>query len=168
MTRARSVLASVLLVALICGAKPLQVREVITGKVVSLADGDTLTVLDGANVQHKIRLWGIDAPERGQAFGTRSRENLAALCFGKPVRVEVVDVDRYRREVGRVYCGPVLANLAQVQAGMAWDYRQFDRGREFAAAEAEARAARRGLWVDPAPVPPWEFRRSKRTTAGAR
>jgi endonuclease YncB( thermonuclease family) len=75
----------------------------ITGRVVSIADGATLTVLDEAKSQHKIRLHGIDAREKGQAFGTKSRENLAALTFGKEVRVEVVDVDRYHREVDRVF-----------------------------------------------------------------
>jgi endonuclease YncB( thermonuclease family) len=77
----------------------------ISGKVVAIADGDTLTVLDEAKTQHKIRLAGIDAPEKGQAFGTKSRENLAAKVFRQNIRIEVIDVDRYRREVGRIFLG---------------------------------------------------------------
>jgi endonuclease YncB( thermonuclease family) len=69
-------------------------------RVVKIADGDTLTVLDGSNVQHRIRLAGIDAPEKGQPYGTKARENLAAKVFKQQVRVEVIDIDRYRREVG--------------------------------------------------------------------
>ena len=77
----------------------------ITGKVVKIADGDTLTILDESKTQHKIRLAGIDAPEKGQAFGTKARENLAAKVFRRNVRVEVIDVDRYHREVGRIFHG---------------------------------------------------------------
>ena len=76
------------------------------GTVVSIADGDTITVLDADNVQHKIRLEGIDAPERKQPFGTRSRQNMANLVFGKPVRVEARKQDRYGRTVGKVWVTP--------------------------------------------------------------
>jgi endonuclease YncB( thermonuclease family) len=80
----------------------------VEGKVVRIADGDTLTVLDSANVLRKIRLAGIDAPEKKQPFGTEAREALADKVFGQVVRVEVIDVDRYRREVGRIYLGGPL------------------------------------------------------------
>jgi endonuclease YncB( thermonuclease family) len=146
-------------------APPAGAGRVVTGKVVSIADGDTLTVLDENRLQHKIRLFGIDAPERSQAFGARSREGLSAKVFGQSVRVEVVDVDRYGRQVGRVYCGDRDVNLEQVRDGLAWQYTQFDRSPEGAAAQAEARAARRGLWGDPRPQPPWEFRREQAAEA---
>ena len=99
--------AVILLLAI--AAKP---HYEITGKVVKIADGDTLTVLDGANAQHKIRLAGIDAPEKGQPFGTKAREALADRVFGQTVRVEVIDVDRYRREVGRIYLGDRFINMS--------------------------------------------------------
>jgi len=120
--------------------------KTITGKVVSIADGDTLTVLDSANVQHKIPLAAIDAPERKQAFGTKARENLAAKVFGNVVRVEVVDVDRYRREVGRIYLRDHFINLEMVCDGFAWRYVRYDKAEEFTDAEREAREKRRGLW----------------------
>lgn len=134
----------------------------VTGKVVRIADGDTLTVLDGSNAQHKIRLFGIDAPENGQAFGTKAREALASKVFGQTVRVDVVDVDRYRREVGRIFLGERFVNMELVRDGFAWRYVQYDKPGEFTAAEDEAREHRRGLWSDPHPVAPWEFRRQRR------
>jgi micrococcal nuclease len=129
---------------------------------------DTLTVLDSANVQHKIRLAGIDAPEKGQAFGMKSREQLASKAFGKTVRADVIDVDRYRREVGRIYLGDRFINMELVRDGFAWRYVQYDKSGEFTAAENEAREHGRGLWADPHPTPPWEFRRAKRSRAGAK
>jgi endonuclease YncB( thermonuclease family) len=139
----------------------------ITGKVVKIADGDTLTVLDGSNTQHKIRLAGIDAPEKGQPFGTKARENLAGQVFGQSVRVEVIDVDRYHREVGRIFLGERFVNMEMVRDGFAWRYVTYDKPGEFTAAEADARDHRRGLWADPNPVPPWEWRRAKRQTSKA-
>jgi endonuclease YncB( thermonuclease family) len=138
------------------------------GRVVALADGDTCTVLDGAKVQHKIRLAGIDAPEKGQPFGTKTRENLAGRVFGQVVHVEVIDVDRYRREVGRINLGERFINAEMVRDGFAWRYPQYDRPGEFTAAEADAREHQRGLWVDPHAKPPWEWQRAKRAAARSR
>src|SRR5580658_4892679 len=135
---------------------------VVVGRVVSVADGDTLTVLDEYDRQHRIRLFGIDAPEKAQAFGNQSKKSLSSKVFGATVRVDVVDVDRYGRQVGRVYLGNRLINLEQVREGYAWRYAQFDRHHEFDRAEAEARRSRRGLWSAPHPTPPWEFRRAHR------
>jgi endonuclease YncB( thermonuclease family) len=134
----------------------------IAGKVVKIADGDTLTILDASNAQHRIRLAGIDAPEKGQPFGTKARENLAAKVFGQTVRVEVIDVDRYMREVGRIYLRERFVNMEMVRDGFAWRYVQYDKPGEFTAAENDAREHRRGLWADPDPVPAWEWRRAKR------
>jgi micrococcal nuclease len=122
----------------------------------------SLTILDGRNTQHKIRLAGIDAPEKGQAFGTKSRASLAEKVFRRIVRVEVIDVDRYRREVGRIYLGERFINLEMVRDGFAWRYVQYDKPGEFTAAESDAREHHRGLWADAHPMPPWEFRRLKR------
>jgi endonuclease YncB( thermonuclease family) len=136
--------------------------DVVVGRVVSIADGDTLTVLDETNSQHRIRLYGIDAPEKAQPFGQQSKRNLASKVFGATVHVEIVDIDRYGREVGRIYLGGRFINLEQVREGCAWRYTEFDRHREFEAAEADARRHHRGLWGAPHPTPPWEFRRARR------
>jgi endonuclease YncB( thermonuclease family) len=136
--------------------------DVVVGRVVSIADGDTLTVLDESDSQHRIRLYGIDAPEKAQPFGQQSKKNLASKVFGATVHVEIVDIDRYGREVGRIYLGGRLINLEQVRDGYAWRYTEYDRHHEFEAAEAEARRHRRGLWSVPHPTPPWEFRRAER------
>jgi endonuclease YncB( thermonuclease family) len=127
------------------------------GSVVAIHDGDTLTLLVGT-VQHKIRLNGIDAPELGQPFAQRSRQFLADLCFGKSVTVTVVDVDKYGREVGNVFVGQALSNEELVRAGLAWHYKQYSKDATLAALEVEARSGKRGLWADPNPIPPWEFR----------
>jgi endonuclease YncB( thermonuclease family) len=155
-------LAAVILIIAANPALAAKPHYEITGKVVAIADGDTLTVLDDAKTRHKIRLAGIDAPEKKQAFGTKAREALADRVFGKTVRVDVIDVDRYRREVGRIYFGDRFINLEMVREGMAWRYARFDRPGEFSAAETDAREHGRGLWSDPHRVPPWEFRRQKR------
>jgi endonuclease YncB( thermonuclease family) len=136
--------------------------EVLVGKVVRIADGDTLTILDDAEMQHRIRLYGIDAPEKAQAFGTQSKKNLGDKVFGEIVRVEVVDIDRYHRAVGRIFLGNRFINLEQVREGYAWRYASYDHQHEFDTAERQARAAHRGLWADPHPTPPWEFRHSRR------
>jgi endonuclease YncB( thermonuclease family) len=153
-----------LLVALACTAH----AETITGRVVGVADGDTITVLDGDKVQHKIRLAGIDAPEKKQAFGQRSKESLSDLAFDKTVDVETSKRDRYGRQIGKVLVNGRDANLVQIERGMAWFYRQYQREqssndqRLYEAAEDAAKAAKRGLWRDADPVPPWEFRHNKR------
>lgn len=149
-----------LLLALVCSAH----AETVKGRVVGVADGDTITVLDADKVQHKIRLSGIDAPEKKQAFGNRSKESLSDLVFDKTVIVETEKRDRYGRQIGKVLVEGQDVNLVQVERGMAWFYRQYrselsanDR-RLYEAAEDAARAGRRGLWRDTEPVPPWDFR----------
>ncbi len=134
----------------------------LTGEVVAIADGDTLAVLDESKAQHKIRLAGIDAPEKGQAFGKKTRENLAAKVFRQTVRIEVTDVDRYRREVGRIDLGDRFINMEIVREGFAWRYVQYDRNGEFTSAEDDAHDHRRGLWTDSNPMPQWEWRKAKR------
>jgi endonuclease YncB( thermonuclease family) len=141
--------------------------ETYTGRVVRITDGDTVVVLDESRVQHKVRLAGIDAPEKKQPFGNIAKQNLAALVFGKTVTVETSKLDRYRREIGKVVVGTTDANLEQIRAGLAWHYRQYDRElhREdrvaYSNAETLARQERRGLWRDANPVPPWDFRHRK-------
>jgi micrococcal nuclease len=146
-------------------AKP---HYTLTGKVVAISDGDTLTVLDDTKTQHKIRLAGIDAPEKRQAFGTNAREALGDKAFQQSVRIEVIDVDRYHREVGRIFLGERFINMEMVRDGFAWRYVQYDKPGEFTAAEADAREHHRGLWADPNPTPPWEWRKAKRQSSKAR
>lgn len=132
--------------------------------VIGVADGDTITVLDDQRTQHKIRLAGIDAPEKKQPFGQRSKEYLSSLVFGRRVTVETEKQDRYRRTVGKVIIDGRDANLAQVVAGMAWHYKQYEGEQSpsdrllYADAEREARETRRGLWQDSAPITPWDYR----------
>jgi len=129
--------------------------------VIGIADGDTLTVRcetpDGMeNV--KVRLAEIDAPEKSQAFGSRSRQHLATLCFNRSAVIRSQSMDRYGRTVARVECEGVDANVEQVSAGMAWVYDKYVIDRDLYRVQDEARAARRGLWTDADPVPPWEWR----------
>lgn len=148
----------------------------ILGRVVAVSDGDSITVLASDNRQVKVRLAGIDAPERSQSFGQSSRRNLSDLVFGKEVRVSVVDTDRYGRIVGIVYVpvpGPsgeivIDVDLAQIESGHAWAYRSYLRTlpaetiKRYVAAEDNAKARRQGLWIEKEPEPPWEWRREKR------
>lgn len=127
----------------------------------SVADGDTLTIRTERQHTFKIRLYGIDAPERGQPYSNVSADNLKALCAGQTARVEVVDTDRYGRLVGVVYCQDVNVNLDQLTKGLAWAYRQYlsDDSASYISAETTAKAARKGLWQEPSPIAPWEWRR---------
>jgi endonuclease YncB( thermonuclease family) len=135
----------------------------ISGRVVSVADGDTLTVLDDTNQQHKIRLAGIDAPEKAQPFGQVGKQRLSELCYSKQATVEVVNTDRYGRTVGDVTCDGVHANAEMVSGGNAWVYRHYYKGFEsFYALEAAAKEERLGLWADDNPTPPWEWRHSRK------
>lgn len=137
-----------------------------TGRVVRIADGDTVTVLTADRQQVKVRLSQIDAPERAQAFGNRSRQSLAALIFDKTVRVVIEDTDRYGRTVGRLHADNLDINAEQVRRGMAWVYRQYSDDPALLELEQQARNARLGLWKDSSPIPPWQYRR-KPTPADA-
>ena len=128
------------------------------GRVVAVADGDTLTILDASRQQHRIRLAEIDAPEKRQPFGQRSKQSLSDLCYGRDAAIEDGRRDRYGRTIGRVSCAGIDANAEQVRRGMAWVFDRYATDRSLYAIQDEARAARRGLWSDPAPVPPWEYR----------
>ena len=137
------------------------------GRIVWVADGDTITLLDADNRQHKIRLDEIDAPESGQPFGRASQRHMAKLLANREAVAECSKTDRYRREVCRVLVDGTDAGLEQIQAGMAWFFRRYakelppDRRRQYADMEAQAQAERRGLWVDTAPMPPWNWRQAK-------
>lgn len=138
------------------------------GKVVSVHDGDTITLLDAAKRQHKIRLAGIDAPELSQAFGRVSRQHLADQVSGRTVVIKWTKRDKYQRLVGKVLLAGRDINITQIEAGLAWHYKKYateqspeDRQR-YARAEEQSRAARLGLWQDGRSVPPWEYRKTKK------
>lgn len=140
----------------------------ISGRVVRVEDGDTITVLDSNKTQHKVRLAGIDAPEKTQAFGQRSRNSLEELVAGRSVIVETYKKDRYGRHIGKILVSGRDMNIEQIRRGMAWFYRHYegeltpnDR-QSYDRAEAEAKNLRKGLWTDSDPVPPWEYRLQKR------
>lgn len=137
--------------------------QAISGRVVSVADGDTLTVLDSSKRQHRIRLADIDAPEKGQAFGKRSRQSLSDICAGKGADVVGRGKDRYGRTIGIVTCATVEANREQVRRGLAWVFvRYAPAGSPLYALEVIARRQRMGLWVDSHPVAPWDWRAARR------
>lgn len=140
----------------------------IHGRVVGVTDGDTVTVLVSGRSQVKIRLAGIDAPERTQPFGRTAKEALAKVIFQKDVEVIGEKTDRYGRLVGKILYSGRDVNLELVRAGLAWWYRKYaseqpiaDR-RTYAAAEDEARAAGNGIWSEPSPTAPWDWRRRTR------
>jgi endonuclease YncB( thermonuclease family) len=138
-----------------------------TGRVVGVTDGDTLTVLDGTR-QVRVRLWGIDAPERGQPWSSRSREALAARAMHRDALVATRGTDGYGRTLARVAVDGVDLGEAQLRDGLAWVYRRYSKDRAMIAIEDEARAARRGLWSLPDPEPPWAWRERHRAGSGRR
>jgi micrococcal nuclease len=156
----------IILFALILAANSLihaNTDDAIIGKVVSVADGDTITVLEN-NTQHRIRLYGIDSPEKRQDFSNRAKQFMADLVFQKQVRVVKQDVDRYGRIVGLVYTGNVSVNEELVKNGLAWVYLYYCKipvCEDWLALESQARAGKLGLWSHPDPVPPWEYRRKE-------
>lgn len=137
--------------------------EVITGRVVGVADGDTITVLDVENRQIKVRLAEIDAPEKAQPFGAKSKRSLSDLCFGKTAKLKPLTVDRYGRTVARVFCAGVDANAEQVRRGLAWVYDRYVTDHSLYVLQEAARSERLGLWYDGSHMPPWEWRRTAKS-----
>ena len=138
--------------------------DTLVGKVINVADGDTITVVDDTNIHHKIRLTGIDAPEKRQAFGNVSKQSLSEMVAGQSVAVGWVKVDRYGRKVVKVLLGGLDCKLEQIKCGLAWHYKQYQREQSstdqqsYAADEIEARVMKLGLGQDANPMPPSEFR----------
>jgi endonuclease YncB( thermonuclease family) len=148
----------VLVTPLIC------ISQTIKGKVIRIADGDTITVLDSNKKQIRIRLYGIDCPENGQDFGNVAKRYTSELCFAKTILVDIKDKDQYGRVVGVVWTEDSLnVNIALLREGLAWHYKHFDHSDEFAQAEYLAKMEKRGLWKQPNATPPWEFRREKKS-----
>ena len=149
--------ASLLFVSSVMADDPMP----LIGKVVKIADGDTVTVLVD-KTQYRIRLAHIDAPESKQAFGTVSKKALGDKIFGKEVKVVWKKRDLYQRIVGDIYLDSRWINKEMVEEGLAWHYRQYSKDPDIGKAEADAKSAKKGLWVDPNPIPPWEFRKNRK------
>jgi len=134
----------------------------INGKVVAVLDGDTIEVLSQKTL-YRIRILGIDAPEKKQAFGNQAKSFASKHAFGKMVKVQIQSQDRYQRHLAQIIL-PNGQNLGEmlVKNGYAWHYKQYSKDKSLARLQVEAQKAKRGLWQDANPVPPWEFRKSRR------
>ena len=135
-----------------------------TANVVGVKDGDTIVVLRDKE-QIVIRLQGVDAPEKTQAFGQKAKELTSDMVAGKDVTGRPVAKDRYGRTVAFIDIGGHSLNEALVEAGLAWHYRQYDKTKRLDDLESAARDAKRGLWADANPTAPWEFRRAPKAAA---
>ena len=127
-------------------------------KVIGISDGDTMTLLVN-NSPIKIRLANIDAPEKKQAFGQKSKESLSEICWNKEATYKVHSIDRYGRTVALVYCNGIEANTKQVNRGMAWVYTKYNTDDDLPNIEAHSRRLKKGLWFDSEPIAPWLFRK---------
>ena len=169
MNRARRLWLPVLVASVTACASVSPDDHLLHGRIVGVTDGDTLTLLDVSNTQHKIRLDGIDAPESGQPFGNRAKQSLSDLAFSRDAKAACPKVDRYKRRVCKVTVSGIDVGLEQIRRGMAWHFKRYEQEqseqdrRAYAAAENEARANRRGLWSDIDPVAPWEWRGTRRS-----
>jgi len=138
------------------------------GRVVGVADGDTITIVDVSDTKYKIRLQGIDAPEKSQPFGEKSKQSLHKLIHGKRVSIQFQKKDKYGRVVGKVLLNDIDVCLEQIRYGMAWHYKQYasDQPKEdralYAQSELDAKSKLTGLWSDKSPTPPWQFRRQQK------
>lgn len=163
----RFLLLRILFATLILIGPTLTCAGEINGQVVAISDGDTITVLDVNKVQHKIRLLGIDSPEKAQAYGQAAKKNLSDLIFYKQVTVVWNKKDRYQRILGKVLMGEQDICLEQVKQGMAWHYKQYQRDQsqddqfKYSEAEKNAQKKRLGLWSDSSPIEPSKFRKSR-------
>ena len=134
-------------------------------QVIKVVDGDTITILDANKEQFKIRLSGIDAPEKKQAFGNVSKQSLSEMIAGKEVTIDYNKRGRYGRIIGKVLLDSKDINLEQVKRGLAWHYKQYEREQEvgdralYAQEEYLAQKDNLGLWKDKNPIPPWDFRK---------
>ncbi len=145
---------------------PLQaIPHTVTGKVIRVMDGDTIEILQPPATPVRIRLAHIDTPERKQPFYQKAKNFTTEKAAGKTVRVDIDTQDRYGRQIGVVWVNSENLNLALVRNGWAWWYTHFSKDTAYQAAEAEAKTRKIGLWSDPHPVPPWQFRQRARSTA---
>ena len=142
--------------------------DILDGRVIGVADGDTITLLDSTNTQYKVRLSGIDAPEKKQQFGQVAKQSLSDLVYDKTVQVDWSKHDRYGRTVGKVLLNKQDVNLEQVKRGLAWHYKKYQKEQPFEdrltyiQAQEAAIQGKLGLWVEPEPIAPWDWRKANR------
>ncbi|MEJ2793879.1 thermonuclease family protein [Iodobacter sp. LRB] len=137
--------------------------------MIKVKDGDSLVIRDDHNQEHQLRLAFIDAPEYSQPFGNEARRNLDSRVYRKRVQAQVMDSDRYQRKVVVLHQGSTDINSEQIKAGFAWHYQHFAKGKQSSAdferyqsLEQQARLAKIGLWQDPRPLPPWDYRKANK------
>ncbi|MGZ8251709.1 MAG: thermonuclease family protein [Methylophilaceae bacterium] len=146
--------------------------ESLQGKIIGITDGDTVKLLDQNHVEHKIRLAGIDAPEKKQAFGQESKQALSDCAYDKMATIDGNKKDRYGRIVGKVMVNSTDCNLRQIKLGLAWHYKKYENEQEvedrsvYAQEEYQAQKAMRGLWAIKDPVAPWDFRKKRKAQDG--
>ena len=137
--------------------------QILKGKAVKITDGDTFTLLVDGHEQVRIRIDGIDAPEKGQAFGNRAKEYLSGMIWGEMLTVCVTKTDRYGRSIGKVSTPSVVdVGLEMIKAGYAWQYRDYNKEKPYEDAEILARRNRNGLWQDKNPIRPQDFRKTRK------
>ncbi|MEY4110128.1 MAG: hypothetical protein RLZZ46_482 [Bacteroidota bacterium] len=135
------------------------IAQTISGKIIAASDGDTITVRTSDGINYKIRLNGIDCPEKSQDFGKRAKDFTWNFCYGKTITANLLSKDKYDRNIGDVFADGQSLNRALLSAGLAWHYKKYSSDESLARLEAEARAAKRGLWSIPNPLPPWDYRK---------
>ena len=150
-----------IVIAFSCPVYARSTDQVIHGQVISVANGDTLTVVVDYR-QVRVRLTEIDAPEKKQPFGNRSKQSLSDLCFWVEAELTLKGKDQYGRKLARVVCNGIDANSEQVKRGMAWVFDKYAKDPQLYKLQDEARSARRGLWSDKAPTAPWQWRKTHR------
>ena len=137
--------------------------QVLKGRAVGITDGDTFTLLVNGNEQVKIRIDGIDAPEKKQDFGNRAKEYLSGMIWGKELTVTVTKKDKWKRSIGKVSTPEIKdVGLEMIKAGLAWQYRDYNKDESYAEAERLARESKKGLWLDKNPIRPQDFRKEHR------
>jgi endonuclease YncB( thermonuclease family) len=153
--------------ASLCMATMAAIADTLDGKVVGVSDGDTVTLLVDSHRQVKVRIAGIDAPEKSQAFGQAAKKAMSECSFGKAASVEWKKLDLYGRTIGKLFVDGVDCGMRQIELGVAWHYKTYEREQDpadrlaYAEAEDKAKSDRRGLWSDATPVPPWDYRHSR-------
>jgi endonuclease YncB( thermonuclease family) len=144
-----------------CNDAKLDSSHKLYGKVIGIVDGDTFDLLVNKN-EIRVRLNGIDCPERRQPFYQQSKNALSELIFGKEVVVHSKGKDRYKRIIGDVYAGNTFVNERMVALGYAWHFKKYSKDQRLSSLEKEARQKQIGLWSHPDPVEPWQYRSKRR------
>lgn len=143
-----------------CATDPIAETE--SGRAIWVMDGDTLNMQKSDKTWQIVRLYGVDAPEKDQAYGPEATQHLIGLIGRKRIKIQPAATDRYGRTVAKVYVGKVYVNEEMIRSGSAWWYRQYaPRDTDLAEAESEAKKGGTGLWANPDPVPPWKFRKER-------